>query len=220
MTSNDAEPPRATPFSAGAGRKRPRWLIPLAVGVGVLLLVVLPVMGSYNGLVDKDENVNRQFANLDTAMQRRFDLIPQLAESVKAALRQEQTVFGEIARARTQYGNAGSSDEKVQAGSQLESALSRLLVIVEQYPQLQSNQTIQGFMVQLEGTENRIAQERRDYNDVVVDYNKAIRRFPRSLFAGLFGFERREEFQAVPGAEAPPPIDLNVTPSAPAVSSS
>jgi LemA protein len=218
VTSTDT--PRVSPFGEGSAKRRPRWLVPLAIGLGVLFLVVLPLVGSYNGMVDKDERVNQQFANLDAQLQRRFDLVPQLSEAVRAALRQEQAVFGQIAEARTRYGSAGgNADEKVAAAGQLEGALARLLVIVEQYPQLQSNQTIQGFMVQLEGTENRIAQERRDYNEVVVDYNKAIRRFPRSLFAGMFGFDRREEFKAVQGASTPPPVDLNVTPSTPLPSS-
>jgi LemA protein len=218
--------PRPSPFGSGSstsrrgfgGGGRPRWLIPLAVGIGVLLLVVGPAVGSYNGLVDKDEAVNRQFANLEVVLQRRYDLIPQLSEAVRAAIRQEQVVFGEIARARTRYGGAGTPDEKVAAAGELESAFARLLVVVEQYPQLQSNQVVRDFTVQLEGTENRIAQERRDYNEVVVDYNRTIRRFPRSLFAGIFGFDRRAEFRSVTGADAPPPINLDVTPTTPAPS--
>lgn len=192
-----------------AGRSRKRWLLPLLVVLGLGLLVVLPVMSSYNSLVDKDQGVDTQFANVQVQLQRRVDLIPNLSSSVKAALGQERAVFGEIARARTQYGGARSVDEKVAASNQLEGALSRLLVIVEQYPQLQSNERIRDLMVQLEGTENRIAQERRDYNEVVNSYNRAVRRFPGSVVAGLFGFDKRLPFAATEGSDVPPTVDLD-----------
>jgi LemA protein len=196
------------PSQSSEGRPRRRWLLPVAVLVGVGLLIVLPVVGSYNSLVDKDQSVDTQFANVQVQLQRRVDLIPNLSNSVKAALGQERAVFGEIARARTQYGGAQGVDDKVAASNQLESALGRLLVIVEQYPQLQSNERIRDLMVQLEGTENRIAQERRDYNAVVNDYNRSVRRFPRSLIAGAFGFDKRLPFAATPGSDVPPTVDL------------
>jgi LemA protein len=190
-------------------RTRPRWLIPVAVVAAVVLVLGIVVVSSYNGLVDKEESVDQSFADLDAQLQRRFDLIPGLVESVRAALRQEQEVFGEIAEARTRY--AGSSgDERLEAAEDVESALGRLLVIVENYPELQSNQTIRDFQVQLEGTENRIAQARRDYNATVTDYNRSIRRFPRSMVAGTFGFDRRDLFEADEGADEAPEIDLGV----------
>jgi len=189
-------------------RRRRGWLLPLIVLIGIGLVVVLPVVGSYNGLVDKDQAVDTQFANVQVQLQRRVDLIPNLSSSVKAALGQERAVFGEIAQARTQYGSAKGIDQKVAASNQLEGALSRLLVIVEQYPQLQSNERIRDLMVQLEGTENRIAQERRDYNDVVNTYNRAVRRFPGSIAAGIFGFDKRLPFAATPGSDVPPSVNL------------
>lgn len=194
--------------SFGSGRPRPRWLVPLAVLVGIGLLVVVPIVSSYNGLVNKDQAVDTQFANVQVQLQRRVDLIPNLSNSVKAALGQERAVFGEIAQARTQYGSAKGIDGKVAASNQLEGALSRLLVIVEQYPQLQSNERIRDLMVQLEGTENRIAQERRDYNEVVNTYNSSVRRFPGSLVAGIFGFDKRPPFAATPGSDVPPTVNL------------
>lgn len=199
------------------GRARSRWLIPVLVLLGVGLLVVLPLMGSYNGLVNKDQAVDTQFANVQVQLQRRVDLIPNLSNSVKAALGQERAVFGEIAQARTQYGGAKGVDGKVAASNQLESALGRLLVIVEQYPQLQSNERIRDLMVELEGTENRIAQERRDYNAVVNDYNLKVRRFPGSVVAGVFGFDKRTPFVATPGSAVPPTVNLepSSTPSTP-----
>lgn len=191
------------------GRSRPRWLLPLGILVVIGLVVVLPVVGSYNKLVDKDQAVDTQFANVQVQLQRRVDLIPNLSNSVKAALGQERAVFGEIAQARTQYGGSKSIDDKVAASNQLEGALGRLLVIVEQYPQLQSNERIRDLMVQLEGTENRIAQERRDYNDVVNDYNRSVRRFPGSVVAGVFGFDKRPPFAATPGSDVPPTVNLD-----------
>ncbi|HVF19970.1 MAG TPA: LemA family protein [Mycobacteriales bacterium] len=221
MTSDSPQrtSPFGTPALGGPPRRRfPRWAVPAGIFAFVLLLLVLPAIGSYNGLVDKEEAVDTEFANLDTQLQRRYDLLPTLAEAVKASLRQEQAVFGEIARARTQYGGSGGSvEDKAAASQQLEGALARLLVIIEQYPELRSNERIGDLQVQIEGTENRIAQSRRDYNLVVQDYNKTIRRFPRSIFAGMFGFERKPLFEAAPGTRDNPGIDLNVDPtSAPA----
>jgi LemA protein len=190
-------------------------LIPVVVLGAIVLLVVLPLSGSYNGMVDKEESVEQSFADLDAQLQRRNDLIPNLVAAVQGVLEQEQAVFGEIARARQNYAGAGSAEEKFDASNEIEGALSRLLVIVESYPQLQSNENVRDLQVQLEGTENRIAQSRRDYNAVVTDYNRAIRRFPRSLLAGMFGFDRRPLFEASPEADEPPVVDLGVTTTAP-----
>ena len=208
---------RTSPFGASGGGARgglPRWLIPLGIFAAVLFILIAPAVGSYNGLVNKEEAVDAEFSNLDATLQRRYDLLPTLAEAVRASLRQEQAVFGEIARARTQYGGARTVGEQAAASQQLESAFSRLLVIIEQYPQLQSNERIRDLQVQIEGTENRIAQARRDYNLVVLDYNRSIRRFPRSIFAGMFGFERKQLFEAGVGSRDNPGIDLDVNPTA------
>lgn len=194
---------------------RPRWLVPVAVVVGIVLLIVLPLVGTYNGLVDKDTAADQSFADLDSQLQRRNDLIPNLVGAVKGALNQEQAVFGEIARARANYAGASSPAAKSEANGQIEGALARLLVIVEQYPQLRSNENIKDLQVQLEGTENRIAQARRDYNGVITDYNRSIRRFPRSLLAGMFGFDKRPLFEAPSAARENPQVDLSVTTTAP-----
>jgi LemA protein len=188
--------------------RRPRWLIPVIVLAAVVLLIVLPLVGSYNGLVDKDTAADQSFADLDAQLQRRNDLIPNLVGAVRGALQQEQAVFGEIARARQRYAGADTAQEKFAASNQESSALGRLLVIVESYPQLQSNTNIRDLQVELEGTENRIAQARRDYNAVIADYNRAIRRFPRSMLAGVFGFDRRPLFEADARATQPPVVDL------------
>jgi LemA protein len=187
---------------------RPRWLVPVIVVVAVLLVIVLPVIGSYNGLVDKDTAVDNSFADLDSQLQRRNDLIPNLVSSVKAALNQEQAVFGELARARQNYAGASSEKDKLAAANDISSGIGRLLVIVENYPQLRSNENIQDLMTQLEGTENRVQQARRDYNAVTTDYNRSIRRFPRSIFAGIFGFDKRPLFTAPPAAREAPTVDF------------
>jgi len=188
--------------------RRPRWLVPVAVIGGILLLGVMPLIGSYNGMVDKEESVEQSFADLDAQLQRRHDLIPNLVGAVEGILTQEQEVFGEIARARQNYAGAASPEEKLEAGAQESSALARLLVIMENYPQLQSAGNIRDLQVQLEGTENRIAQSRRQYNGVATDYNRSIRRFPRSLLAGMFGFDRRTLFEADVESRDAPTVDL------------
>ena len=198
----------SSPISAGS---RPKWLIPVGIVVAVVVVLGLIFAGSYNGMVDREEAVEQSFADLDAVLQRRADLIPGLANAVKAALRQEQEIFDEITDARAAYAGAPQgSDERVEAGAQLESVLGRLLVIVEDNPELKSNETIQDFMTQFEGTENRVAQARRDYNDTTTEFNRTIRRFPRSIFAGIFGFERRPLFEAEEGDREAPEVDLEV----------
>lgn len=187
-----------------------KWLIPVIIIGAILLIVVLPLVGAYNDLVSREATVDQSFADLDTQYQRRADLIPNLSEAVKAALKQEQAVFVEIARARSRYGGANTNEEKVEAQNELESALSRLLVIVENNPTLRSNDNIRDFMTQLEGTENRVGQARRDYNAAVTSYNVNIRRFPRSIIAGIFGFERKELFEiSTPEDRESPDVDFD-----------
>jgi len=191
-----------------AARSRPRWLIPVAVIGGIALLLILPLVGSYNAMVDKEAEVDRTFADLDAQLQRRNDLIPNLVNAVRGALNQEVNVFGEIARARQNYAGAQTPAQKDAAASEMSGAFGRLLVVMEAYPQLQSNQNIRDLQTQIEGTENRIVQARREYNEKVIDFNRSIRRFPRSIFAGLFGFEKRAEFTAEPAARTAPTVDL------------
>jgi len=190
---------------------RPRWLVPVIVVAAIVLVVILPLIGSYNGMVNKDTAVDNSFADLDVQLQRRYDLIPNLVNAVKGTLAQEQTIFGDLAKARANYAGAGSDDERVDAANQLESGIGRLLVIMENYPQLRSNENVLDLQAQLEGTENRIAQARRDYNGVVTDYNRSIRRFPRTLLAGLFGFDKRPLYTANPASADAPTVDLNPT---------
>lgn len=189
-------------------------------GVSVLLVFVVIIIavvgilfsfsfGSYNSLVSMDENVNKQWANVESKLQRRFDLIPNLVESVKGAMAQEKEVFTAIADARAKMAGAKTTTEKVEASNQLEGALGRLLVVAENYPELKSNQNVTALMDELAGTENRISVERDRYNEVVGEYNSAIRKFPKSIFAGMFGFKERPYFQATEGAENAPKVKFD-----------
>lgn len=197
-----------TAISRTRSGSRPRWLVPVAVVVGVLLLAGLLLAAPYNGLVGKEATADRAFADLDAQLQRRNDLIPNLVSAVRGALDQEQTVFGELAQARRAYAGARSVEEQAAATSQIDAGLGRLLAIVENYPELRSNENIRDLQTQLEGTENRVAQARRDFNGAVTSYNVAIRSFPRSLIAGVFGFDRRPLFEAAPGSADNPVVDL------------
>lgn len=177
--------------------------------VGVVVLIVVGWMvGSYNSMVGQRNDVDKALSYVDSAYQRRFDLVPNLVESVKGAQAQEQKVFGDLAAARTKYGNASTAEDRVAAAGQYESALSRLLVVVENYPDLRSNETVQNLMVQLEGTENRIKVERDNYSTVVTNYNTSIQRFPRSVLAGMFGFDKKDVYKADSGAGTAPKVDL------------
>jgi LemA protein len=186
-----------------------KWIAPVAIVSGILLLIILTLTGSYNGLVDRELTVDQSVADLDVQLQRRFDLIPNLVKSVEGALEQEREIIGKVTEARTRYAGAGAGNDRVAAAGELEGALSRLLVVVESYPQVASLQNVRDLQVQLEGTENRVAQARRTYNETVTDFNRAIRRFPRSIIAGVFGFEKRVLFEAAAGADVAPTVDLN-----------
>lgn len=183
------------------------WLIV----IGVVAVIVLMFFGTYNSLVTQSTAIDGQWAQVETQYQRRFDLIPNLVESTKGFLQQEQTIFSEIAQARTAYSGAKTVDEKASAASSLDSALARLLVIVENYPNLKSNETVARLMDELSGTENRVSVERRRFNELVQNYNTSIRTLPTSLIAGMFGFGERQYFEAVEGAETPPKVDLDIT---------
>jgi len=186
-----------------------KWIAPVAIVSGILLLIILTLTGSYNGLVDRELTVDQSVADLDVQLQRRFDLIPNLVKSVEGALEQEREIIGKVTEARTRYAGAASGNDRVAAAGELEGALSRLLVVVESYPQVASLQNVRDLQVQLEGTENRVAQARRSYNETVTDFNRAVRRFPRSIIAGVFGFEKRVLFEAAAGADVAPTVDLN-----------
>ena len=175
---------------------------------GIVAVIVLYGIVSYNGFVRMDTAVDNQWAQVETQYQRRFDLIPNLVSSVQGVLKQEQKVFGDIAEARTRYSGASTVSEKVAAANQVESALARLLVVMENYPQLRSVEAVTNLMTQLEGTENRISVERKRFNDSVATLNAATKRFPSNLIASIFGFDAREYFEAAEGAEKAPKVEL------------
>ena len=177
--------------------------------VAALVVILLMFITSYNGLVNKETRVDQTSADLEVQLQRRFDLIPNLVSAVQGAMTQEREIFTELADARSRYSGATSGDDRLVAAGQLESALSRLLVIVENYPELTSLQNVRDLQVQLEGTENRVAQARRDYNEATTSFNRAVRAFPRSIVAGLFGFDKRPLFTAVEGSDTAPTVDLS-----------
>lgn len=174
----------------------------------IVLLAVLYVWTTYNNFVRSNEGVTNQWAQVETQYQRRFDLIPNLVSSVQGIMAQEQKIFGDLAEARTRYSGAQSIEEKVGAANQIESALGRLLVVMENYPQLKSAENVQTLMAQLEGTENRISVERGRYNDKVRDFNVMTKRFPSSLIALMFGFREKAYFQAAEGAENVPNVSF------------
>lgn len=176
--------------------------------VAVLVGLGLWLMGQYNGLVGLNEKVDTQWAQVETSYQRRFDLIPNLVETVKGISQQEKEVFGMIAEARTRYAGAKSADEQVAASNQLESALGRLLVVMENYPELKSSESYQTLMSQLEGTENRINVERGRYNEVVREYNTTTKRFPLNIVAGVFGFGPKTYFEAAENANQAPQVQF------------
>ncbi|MEK9131980.1 MAG: LemA family protein [Patescibacteria group bacterium] len=176
--------------------------------IAVVAVGILYSWSTYNRLVSGSETVTTLWAQVETQYQRRFDLIPNLVASVQGTLKQEQKIFGDLAEARAKYSGATGVDARAQAAGQVESALSRLLVIVENYPQLRSSATVESLMAQLEGTENRISVERKRFNDGIRDYNLVIKRFPSSVIARLGGFDARAYFEAAEEASTAPKVDL------------
>jgi len=177
----------------------------------VIALVIVWTGGIYigrrNEMVRKNEAIKAAWSQVDNQLQRRADLIPNLVETVKGFAAQEQTVFGEIAKARAALVGARTPADRIAANSQLDGALARLLVVVENYPQLKSNENFLRLQDELAGTENRIAVERKRYNDTLQDYNTYIGLFPNSLFAGWAGFKRNEDyFRAAEAARQAPKV--------------
>jgi LemA protein len=179
--------------------------------LAVLVVIVLALFGQYvgvkNQLVAKDQAVKAAWSQVDIVLQRRADLIPNLVETVKGYAQQEVTVFGDIAKARSALLSAQTPSDKIAANGQLDGALGRLLLIVENYPQLKSNENFLRLQDELAGTENRIAVERRKYNETVQRYNTDIELFPKSIAAGMFGFQRNDAyFKTEPGARTAPKV--------------
>jgi LemA protein len=190
------------------------------VFITIAVLILLSV-GKYisvkNTLVQKNESVKASWSQVDIVLQRRADLIPNLVETVKGITKQEQTVFGEIAQARSQLLSASAPADKIAANQRLDGALGRLLAISENYPQLKSNENFLRLQDELAGTENRIAVERKRYNDTLRDYNTFVQQFPNSLFAPGMGFKPNNAyFEASEASRTVPKVSFGTPETAPA----
>lgn len=183
--------------------------IAIIVIVVILIAIIAGLVSSYNGVVSLSEEVDNKFATIDTMLQRRADLIPNLVNTVKGYTNQEQAVIDSVTDARAKLAGANSVEEKANADQELTSALNNLLVVVENYPDLKSSQNFINLSDELAGTENRIATARKDYNDAVKEYNTKIKRFPTNIVSGMFGYGEKEYFQVSEGSEEVPTVDFN-----------
>ncbi|KJU94440.1 LemA family protein [Streptococcus infantis] len=186
----------------------------LSILLAIILLGGCSVVGTYNGLVSEQTKVEQAQANVATALQRRSDLIGNLVESVKGQMNHETEVFTQIAEARAKIGNGSvTSKENQEAQGELSSAISRLLVLTENYPELKSNQNVEQLMTELAGSENRIFVARKDYNQAATDYNQKLRSFPTVLFANMMNFKEAEIFKESEEAKTVPKVDFSTSTS-------
>jgi len=186
--------------------KKKTLLIVLAVIVVLAIVLYSFFAGNYNKFVKMDVGIKAAWSQVENQLQRRFDLIPNLVETVKGYAKQEHDVLVEVTNARAKVGGAGNIPDKITANNELTGALSRLMVVVERYPDLKSNQNFMKLQDELAGTENRIAVERKRYNDAVQIYNEAIRSFPANFLAGMYGFKEAAFFEAPKDAKAAPKV--------------
>ena len=194
-------------------KKNLGWIIP----VGIIVVLVMWAIGGYNGMVKMDEQVQNEWANVETQYQRRADLIPNLVSTVKGYAKHEQQTLEDVVKARSEATQVkvdaeNLSPEKLaafqKAQSGVSSALGRLLAVAENYPDLKANQNFLELQSQLEGTENRITVARKDFNDAAKSYNQSIRQFPKNILAGMFGFEKKSYFEAEAGSEKAPKVEF------------
>ena len=184
----------------------------LVVAIAVIAILLVSfysfIKGTYNSFVSMDESVKASWAQVENQLQRRYDLIPNLVETVKGFAAQEKEVFIGVTEARSKVGGAATIPQKIEANNELTGALSRLLVVMERYPDIKSNQNFLRLQDELAGTENRIAVERRRYNEAVRTYNVKIRSFPENMLAGMFGFEKAVFFEVPEAAKAAPKVSF------------
>lgn len=188
-------------------------LIATLIGIAIVVIlglgiVVIYGVSSYNSLVSAQEDVDNKFSQIDNQLKRRSDLIPNLVETVKGYAKHEQEAIDSVTEARAQLAGAKTPEDKADANQQLSGALNRLLVVVEKYPDLKANENFRSLMDSLEGTENRLAVARKDYNDEVAKYNKSVKRFPKSMLAGTFGFEKKPYFEVTNEEKEAPKVDF------------
>ncbi len=192
-----------------SGKSRAGLIISIVVIVVIIFSLFSWFISTRNQMVTLEENIDAAWAEVDNQLQRRSDLIPNLVETVKGFASQEQEVFTNIADARAKLAGAGSVQEKAESYNELQGALSRLLVVVENYPQLKSNENFIRLQDELAGTENRLAVARKRYNEAVQQFNRRIRMFPGSIIAGMLGMEKRDYFEIEESAREVPEVDFN-----------
>jgi len=191
-----------------------KWIIVIVI-VAILVVGVVFVAlyyGTSNNLVALEETVDEKWAQIEQELQRRYDLIPRVVNASKIYITYEGSILQNVTELRSQWGaaiNSGNLDSINDATGALDSAVSRLIVVVENYPELKASQVVEDLIVELEGTENRISTERMRYNEAVRDYNTARRSFPANLWAAGWGFEGRDYFEAKVGAQEPPAVPIN-----------
>ena len=176
--------------------------------IAVIAIIAFSCVGTYNSLVAQRENVDTQYSAIETQLQRRIDLIPNIVNTVKGYAAHESEVFGAVSDARARLAGASTKEEAAEADSELTSAVSRLLMIAENYPDLKADTQFTALTDELAGTENRIAVARKDYNDAAKTYNTQIKTFPKVIIANLFGFEKVEYFEAAEGAKSAPQVNF------------
>lgn len=181
---------------------------PIVIIVVIIAIFAAILIPSYNGFVNGEEDVNKAYAQIENQLQRRMDLIPNLVNTVKGFAAHEEEVLGNIADARSRLAGANTPEEQAEANNELTGALSRLLVVVENYPELKADANFRQLMDELAGTENRLSVAREDYNAVVSDYNKKVKRMPGSIVASIFGFDEKEYFEADAAAQDAPNVDF------------
>ncbi len=184
-------------------------LIVIVAIVAVIAIIGGSMVSTYNGLVGKQADVENKEAQIQVYLQRRADLIPNLVETVSAYAKHEEGVYTALAEARAKLNSASNPEEYNEANESFESALSRLLVVVENYPELKADKNFIALQDQLEGTENRLSTARTDYNNAATDYNATIKKFPNVIFAGIFGFEKAELFEASSESQTAPTVNFD-----------
>ncbi|MEA2037824.1 MAG: LemA family protein [Nanoarchaeota archaeon] len=184
------------------------WIIFGGIGLFVLIIIMW-LAGTYNSLITLSETVDTSWAQVENQYQRRADLIPNLVSTVKGYAAHEKDLFTEITKLRSQWGAAATKQGKIQAAQGMEGAISRLLLVAENYPQLKANENFLALQAELSGTENRVAVERKRYNDAVRLYNIKIKRIPTVFIANWVGYEKAEYFEVEEGKEAVPEVDFN-----------
>ncbi|WKA59699.1 LemA family protein [Planococcus shenhongbingii] len=182
--------------------------VPFIILIAFIFISAAMLIPSYNSFVQLEEDVDESYAQIENQLQRRLDLIPNLVETVKGFADQEQDIIDNVTQARSNLARAEGVNEQAEADAELNGALSRLLVVVENYPEIRSSENFQQLADELAGTENRIAVARRDFNETVSEFNRKAKSFPSNMIAGVFGFSEKAYFEAAPGASEVPKVEF------------